>query len=158
LSDAEIARALQATGVAPDDAQHAAAIGNGSLARAKSVLDDVEGATREASVAWFYAAVAGSAADHSTWATRGSLEDGLDTIKTLTRDWLVLQLVGEQAPLLARDQTAALAQLPKRDPIALSRALVAIGDAERIARTNVTPALVAGLVRIALAPTTSNSD
>jgi hypothetical protein len=42
--------------------------------------------------------------------------------------------------------------LPKREPLALTRTLAAIGDAERIARTNVTPALVAGLVRMALAP------
>ncbi len=157
LTDAEIARVLVAGGVASADAQRAAAIGNGSLTRAKAALDDVEGATREAAVAWFYAAVTGSAADHSAWATRSTLEDGLDTIKTLTRDWLVLQLIGDQAPLLARDQIGALARLPGRDPIALSRALVAIGDAERIARTNVTPALVAGLVRIALAPSGADS-
>jgi DNA polymerase-3 subunit delta' len=152
LSAAEIAEALRREGIASDDAQRAAEIGNGSLARAKAFLEEGEGTTRDAAVSWFFAAVAGREADHSQWATRATLEDGLDTIKTLTRDWLVLQLSGAAAPLLAPDQTTALAGLPARDPLALSRTLAAIGDAERIARTNVTPALVAGLVRMALAP------
>jgi hypothetical protein len=152
LSTAEIAAALRREGVDADEALGAAEIGNGSLARAKAYFDEGEGVTRDAAVTWFFAAVAGNEADHSQWATRATLEDGLDTIKTLTRDWLVLQLAGPGAPLLARDQTSQLERLPKREPLALSRTLAAIGDAERIARTNVTPALVAGLVRMALAP------
>jgi DNA polymerase-3 subunit delta' len=152
LSATQIATVLIREGNDPAEAERAAQIGNGSLARAKAYLDDADGATRDAAVSWFFAAVAGAESDHSSWATRATLEDGLDTIKTLTRDWLVLQLAGRDAPLLARDQTAELARLPKRDPAALARTLASIGDAERIARTNVTPALVAGLVRIALAP------
>jgi hypothetical protein len=152
LTDVEIAAVLEREGVAPPDAQRAAKIGNGSLARAKGLLDEGEGATRDAAIAWFYAATAGDEADHSGWATRATLEDGLDTIKTLTRDWLVLRLIGTSGPLLAPDQTAELARLPERDPLMLTRALASIGDAERIARTNVTPSLVAGLVRMALAP------
>ncbi len=152
LTIAEIAGVLRRDGAAADDAQRAAEIGNGSLGRAIAYLSEGEGAVRDAAVEWFFAAVAGGEADHTPWATRATLEDGLATIKTLTRDWLVLQLAGPSAPLLARDQTAELARLPKRDPVALSRTLAAIGDAERIARTNVTPALVAGLVRMALAP------
>lgn len=152
LAAADIAAVLQQAGADPDDARRAADIGNGSLTRAQAFLNDGEGATRDAAVDWFFAAVAGEEADHSRWATRATLEDGLDTIKTLTRDWLVLEVAGSSAPLLARDQTAGIERLPKRDPLALARTLAAIGDAERIARTNVTPALVAGLVRIALAP------
>jgi DNA polymerase-3 subunit delta' len=152
LATADIAAVLQRAGAEADEARRAAEIGNGSLARAKAYLNEGEGATRDAAVDWFFAAVAGEEADHSRWATRATLEDGLDTIKTLARDWLVLQLAGDRAPLLARDQTAVLERLPKRNPLALARMLAAIGDAERIARTNVTPALVAGLVRIALAP------
>lgn len=152
LTNAEIAGVLGRQGVEPDDASRAAEIGNGSLARAKAYLDEGERATRDAAVSWFFAAVGGHESDHSRWATRATLEEGLDTIKTLTRDWLVLQITGDGGPLLARDQTAELARLPKRDPVALARTLAAIGDAERIARTNVTPALVAGLVRLALAP------
>jgi DNA polymerase-3 subunit delta' len=149
----EIAAVLERNGADPDEARRAATVGNGSLTRAKAFLDEGEGATRDAAVDWFFAAVDGREVDHSQWATRAALEDGLDTIKTLTRDWLVLQLAGSAVPLLASDQTTAIERLPKRDPLVLARALAAIGDAERIARTNVTPALVAGLVRMALAPT-----
>ncbi|HEV2740552.1 MAG TPA: hypothetical protein VGU66_18475, partial [Candidatus Elarobacter sp.] len=55
-------------------------------------------------------------------------------------------------PILARDQRARLEALPAREPVAFARMLAAIGDAERIARTNVSPPLVAELVRMALAP------
>jgi hypothetical protein len=149
----EIARVLTAEGVAPDDAIRAAQIGGGSLASAKAYLGDGEGGTRDAAVAWFFAAVEGGETDASGWATRATLEDGLATIKVLARDWLVLQTAGPNAPLLAPDQTSALAALPKREPAQLARALASLGDAERIARTNVTPALVADLARMALAPT-----
>jgi hypothetical protein len=152
LTAAEIAGVLMRDGVADAAAWRAAELADGSITRAKSFLDDGEGATREAAVTWFFNVVAGREADHAQWATRATLQDGLETMKTLTRDWLVLQLAGPGAPLLARDQTAALAGLPRRDPVALSRTLAAIGDAERVAGTNVTPALVAGLVRMALAP------
>jgi DNA polymerase-3 subunit delta' len=152
LSVDEITGVLERAGTPAADAHRAAQIGNGSLSRAKAYLDEGEGATRDAAVTWFFAAVRGEEADHSQWATRATLEDGLDTINTLTRDWLVLGIVGPEAPLLARDQISELTRLPTRDPLALTRTLVAIGDAERIARTNVTPALVAGLVRMALAP------
>ena len=53
--------------------------------------------------------------------------------------------------MLARDWLA-LARLPAADPAVLVRALAAIGEAEKIARTNVSPALVVDLVRMALAP------
>jgi hypothetical protein len=68
------------------------------------------------------------------------------------RDWLVLRICGPDGPLLARDQSAALGRLPARNPVALAKTLAAIGDAERIARTNVTPALVAEIVRMSLVP------
>ena len=151
LSAAEIVTVLERRGVAPDDAAHAASIANGSVARATSLLDDGEGSTRDAAIAWFFAAAAGDEADATGWATRPTLESGLETIKTLARDWVAVGL-GGGVPLLARDQRARLEDLPSRDAPAFARLLGAIGDAERIARTNVTPALVADLVRMALAP------
>jgi DNA polymerase-3 subunit delta' len=114
-------------------------------------VDPEAGALRDAAAEWFLAAARGAETDAS-WATRPTLEDGLTTIKTLARDWLALAVAGDAAPLLARDRTADLRALPPRDPVALVRTLASIGDAERIARTNVTPALVAELVRMALAP------
>ena len=61
----------------------------------------------------------------------------------------------QPVPLLARDQMERIAGLPVREPAAIARALGALGDAERIARTNVSPALVADLAKIALATTVS---
>jgi DNA polymerase-3 subunit delta' len=151
LTEGEVAQVLERGGVAPPDARRAAEVAGGSAARARAVLDEGEGATRDAAVAWFFAAAAGAEADAAGWATRPALEAGLETVKTLTRDWIALGL-GEGVPLLARDQRARLEVLPRREPAAYARLLGALGDAERIARTNVSPPLVAELVRMALAP------
>ena len=151
LAESEIVEILRRHDVGAEDARRAASIANGSAARALEYLDAGEGTTREAAVEWFFAAVAGEEADASGWAVRPTLEAGLETVKTLTRDWIALGL-GGGAPLLASDQRARLAALAPRDPAALAKLLGAIGDAERIARTNVSPPLVADLVRMALAP------
>jgi DNA polymerase-3 subunit delta' len=147
----EIATILARRGIDADEARRAAVIAGGSAARALAFLDEGEGATRDAAVEWFFAAVHGEPTDASGWATRPTLESGLETVKTLARDWIALQL-GEGVPLLAVDQRARLAALPAREPAAYVRLLTALGDAERIARTNVSPPLVADLVRMALAP------
>ncbi len=151
LSEDEIVRILGRHGIAGDDALRAASIANGSATRALAYLIEGEGATRDAAVEWFFAAAQGGEADASGWATRPTLEAGLETVKTLARDWIALGL-GGSVPLLARDQRARLEELPAREPAAFVRMLSAIGDAERIARTNVSPPLVADLVRMALAP------
>jgi DNA polymerase-3 subunit delta' len=151
LSEAEILLVLERHGLTGDDAARAASIANGSATRALAFLVEGEGATRDAVVEWFFAAARGGEADASGWATRPTLEAGLETIKTLARDWIALGL-GGSVPLLARDQRARLEDLPAREPAAFARVLAAIGDAERVARTNVSPALVADLVRMALAP------
>jgi DNA polymerase-3 subunit delta' len=154
LSEAEVTQVLERRGLSAEDAARAATIANGSVARALAYLDEGEGATRDAAVEWFFAAAQGGEADATGWAARPTLEAGLETVKTLARDWAALGL-GASVPLLARDQRARLEALPPRDPAALARLLGAIGDAERIARTNVTPALVADLVRMALAPSSA---
>ena len=151
LSDGEVVDVLVRRGVERDDALRAAGVANGSVTRALAYLDEGEGATRDAVVEWFFAAAAGGEADASAWATRPTLEAGLETVKTLARDWVALGLDGG-VPLLARDQRSRLETLPRRDAAAAARMLAAITDAERIARTNVSPPLVADLVRIALAP------
>jgi DNA polymerase-3 subunit delta' len=149
LAAREVAAILEREGIAPDIAGHAASLAGGSVTRARAMLDG-EGTIREAVLAWFYAVVEGAPADAGPWATRPALEDGLEIVKTLTRDWLALLAGGPGVPLLAPDQAERLARLPARDPAALARALGALGDAERIARTNVSPALVADLAKMAL--------
>ncbi len=151
LGEDEIVAVLSEAGTDPLEATRAARIADGSLTRAFTALDPESGALRDAAAEWFLAAVRGDETDAS-WATRPTLEDGLTTIKTLARDWLALTVAGDRAPMLARDRTGDLRALPPRDPAVLVRALASIGDAERVARTNVTPALVAELVRMALAP------
>lgn len=151
LAEAEIVAVLARHGFTGDDARLAASVANGSASRALAYLNEGEGATRDAAVEWFFAAARGGEADASAWATRPALEAGLETVKTLARDWIALGL-GGSVPLLARDQRARLEELPPREPAAFAKMLAAIGDAERIARTNVSPPLVADLVRMALAP------
>jgi DNA polymerase-3 subunit delta' len=153
LTEAEVVQILERRGIARDEAVRGAALANGSATRALAYLNEGEGATRDAAVEWFFAAAQGHEADASGWATRPALESGLETVKTLARDWIALGL-GGGVPVLARDQRARLEALPAREPVAFAKMLAAIGDAERIARTNVSPPLVAELVRIALAPST----
>ena len=106
---------------------------------------------------WFFATLEGGDADASAWATRPALEDALDVVRTLTRDWLALRVAGHDIPLLAPDQKLRLTRLAAREPAAIARALAALGDAERIARTNVSPLLVADLAKMALAATSAAS-
>ncbi len=151
LAESEVVQILERHGAGAEDAERAASIAGGSAGRALEYLNDGEGSTRDAAVEWFFAAAQGDEADASVWATRPTLEAGLETVKTLTRDWIALGL-GGTVPLLARDQRARLEALPLRDNAAFAKLLGAISDAERIARTNVSAPLVADLVRMALAP------
>ncbi len=151
LSDAEIVEILSRRGIDASDAQRAASIAGGSVRRALQYLDEGEGAIRDAAVEWFFAAAQGGEADATGWATRPTLEAGLETVRTLARDWIALGIAGS-APLLAPDQRTRLVALPARDANAFARLLASLSDAERIAHSNVSPMLVADLVRMALAP------
>ena len=117
----------------------------------KRVLSEEEREVREAAVAWFFGVVQGGNVDDGDWALRESLEEGLETIKTLTRDWLVSRIAGKEVAPLASDEARSVAKLPAVEIHDLVRALTAIEEAERVARTNVTPHLVAESVRMALA-------
>ena len=150
LTDREVATILERGGIEPDIAAHAAQLGGGSVTRARSMIEG-EGTMRDSAVEWFFATLEGGSADASGWATRPTLEEGLDVVKTLTRDWLALRVGGADVPLLAGDQAARIGRLPDTDPALIARALGALGDAERISRSNVSPALVADLAKMALA-------
>jgi DNA polymerase-3 subunit delta' len=156
LSNAEVASILEREGVEHVVATGAAAIAGGSVTRARALLDG-EGSMRDAAVSWFFATLEGGAADATGWATRPTLEEGLEVVKTLTRDWLAMRVGGANVPLLAGDQAERIARLPQRDPVAIARALGALGDAERVARTNVSPALVADLAKMALVATSAGA-
>lgn len=156
LTNREVATVLEREGVEPDVAAYAAGIAGGSATRARALLGG-EGTMRDAAVTWFFETLEGGNPDAAGWAARPTLEEGLEVVKTLTRDWLALSVGGTEVPLLARDQAERIGRLPRRDPLAIARALGALGDAERIARTNVSPALVADLAKMALVATSAAS-
>ena len=116
-----------------------------------AALDGESREVRDAAIAWFYSVLEGGAVEDGRWAVRDSLEEGLETIKTLTRDWLVQRVAGKSIAPLATDEARTIAKLPKVEPAELVRVLSAIDEAERVARTNVTPHLAAEYVRMALA-------
>ncbi len=152
LSRAQVEEILRKLGYTDaKEISRAALISQGSVARALASLDGEAREIRDAAVAWFYDVIQGGNVEDARWAVRESLEEGLEQIKTLTRDWLVASVAGKEIAPLATDQARGIAKLPKAEPSDLSRALAAITEAERIARTNVMPHLVAEYVRMNLA-------
>jgi hypothetical protein len=74
----------------------------------------------------------------------------LETLKSLVRDWTALSMAGASAPMLAVDYATDLQELPKASAGAAVAMLAKIDDAQRLARTNVSPGMVLELVRMAL--------
>lgn len=149
LREEEILEILKRHGIEEAQGRRAAAIARGSAGRALRFLENDEIDLRETVLQWYFAALAGRSVD-SSWATRQTLEAGLETAKALTRDWIAVSIAGEEIPVLLPDQRAALKKLPPRDPRRLLRALEAISEAQRLAGTNVSPGLIAEYVRMAL--------
>ena len=115
LTEREVASILEREGVAPDAAGHAAGLAGGSVTRARALLEG-EGTMRDAAVTWFFETLEGGAADSAGWATRPTLEEGLEVVKTLTRDWLALRVGGTGVPLLARDQAERISRVAAARP------------------------------------------
>jgi len=63
---------------------------------------------------------------------------------------VALSGAGENAPLLAVDYAKAIQNLPKINPESAIAVLAKVTDAQRLARTNVSAALVGEFVRMAL--------
>ena len=149
LTAAQVRDVLLAEGVTPQDAQLAATLGQGSITRARAVLSGDEESVRAAVIGWFFEVVGGETPEES-WVTRDTLDEGLETLKTLVRDWTALSVAGKDTPVLAADVSSRLRKLPPLGAAVGANALARITDAQKIARTNVSPALVAGLVRMHL--------
>lgn len=152
LKTAEVATILREKGFSKKDADLGAALSQGSVTRALSALGDEEG-LRDQVTRWFFDVVDGTTPSE-TWATRETLDDGLEMLKTLLRDWIALQY---KAPALAADYGAELKKLPALDAATAIGILASITEAQRIARTNVSPALVGEYVRMALSGSASES-
>jgi DNA polymerase III subunit delta' len=157
LSVEDIVLVLEREGTASAAARGAAILAQGSITRARAVLDREESGLRATALAWFTEALAGRAYD-LRFEERGStaterrtfLVSLLETVRLMLRDWAVLSLIGEDAPLLAPDLRERISALPKCDPQQTFALLSAAGEAEKTARTNVTPNLVADCLRMQL--------
>jgi len=149
LTGAQVRDVLGRLGQDPERAELGASLGQGSVTRALAALGGEEESLREQVASWFLTVVGGGT-PAETWATRDTLDDGLEVVKTLTRDWVALGAAGTTAPLVAPDyggELKGLRPLEARDAIAI---LSKLDDAQRLARTNVGPAMVAEIVRMAL--------
>ncbi|MBV8073880.1 MAG: hypothetical protein JO140_00525 [Candidatus Eremiobacteraeota bacterium] len=152
LSRANVETILKRKGYEdPKEIARASLVAQGSVDRALAALDGASADVRNAAIAWFYNVVEGGEVDDGGWAVRESLEEGLETVKTLVRDWLVLRVAGKAVAPLAADEARTVAKLPKAEPGRLVLALEALVEAEALARTNVTPHLVAEYARMAVA-------
>jgi DNA polymerase III delta prime subunit len=151
LSKAQVREILLRQGRSEAAADLGAALGAGSVTRAVAALEGEEESLRTAVARWFFEAVDGRT-PQETWATRETLDDGIETIKTLVRDWIVGDAAAS-APLAAPDQAASLRRLRPLEPAMATAVLAKIDDAQRLARTNVSPAWVSELVRMALTTT-----
>jgi len=162
LPASDVARVLEGAGVARDAARRAAEVALGSITRARSVLDEDESGVRSASFAWFASAVKGEQPSSaflrlddrslSGAEKRALVGELIEVVRVAARDWAALSLGTADVPLLAGDQRARIAELPARDTRSIVALLGAIGDVERISRTNVSAGLVVDYLRMQLAP------
>jgi DNA polymerase-3 subunit delta' len=158
LNKEEIVSLLAREGVEQGAAERAAAVAQGSVARAREVLDTEEKGLRAAALSWFSEAIQGRSYDlrldergATAFERRAFLSSLLEVVRMAARDWAVLSLVGEGVPLLAEDQRQRLSGLAgKRDAQRILAVLSAAAEAEKLASTNVTPALVADYLRMQL--------
>jgi DNA polymerase III subunit delta' len=156
LSKDEVTEALLRIGYDEERAKLGASLGQGSVTRAIASLGEDEESLRSQVARWFFEVTRGVSPE-STWASRETLDEGLEIVKSLLRDWTVLATSGDRAPLVTLDYAKELHALPKIRPERASAMLSRIDEAQRIARTNVSPAMVSELVRMALTSQASHT-
>jgi len=137
LKSAEVAEILRRQGYDEPRAELGAALSQGSVTRAVAALDEEE-SLRSGVAEWFFQCVRGESPEES-WATRETLDEGLE---------VAISSAGRDAPVLAVDYRERLVKLP---PIAADRSTAVLSkltEAQRLARTNVSPAIVGEFVRM----------
>ncbi|HET9097957.1 MAG TPA: hypothetical protein VFN37_14940 [Candidatus Baltobacteraceae bacterium] len=152
LSAAQVEQILRERGFDEEHASLGAALSQGSVTRALAALSEDEEQLRAQVANWFFEVV-GGATPENTWATRETLDEGLEILKTLLRDWVALSNGGKNVNLLALDYGKELKKLPEVGSQTAIGAFAKITEAQRLARTNVSPALVSDFVRMALTGT-----
>jgi DNA polymerase III subunit delta' len=152
LSKDAVRRILEGLHYGDADAQLGASLSAGSVTRALAALEGEEESLRAAVARWFFECVAGRSPENG-WASRDSLDDGLEVLKTLVRDWIVAGSIdGRDVPAAAIDYADRLGKLRPLSAREAVELLAKIDDAQRLARTNVSPVMVAEIVRMALVP------
>ena len=149
LSRNELVAILTSEGVSPEDAALVSVMANGSLTQARALLGaDQEASLRSAVATWFFDVVEGRTPE-TGWATRETLDEGVELIRTFARDWMVLS-TQTQSPVLAGDFNTRLRELhPLKTPAGIAL-LASLDEARSIAATNVPPAMVAERIRMAV--------
>lgn len=149
LSQAQVREILRANGYDEEHAALGGSLGQGSVTRAIAALGDDEESLRAQVARWFFTVVDGSTPEEG-WANRETLEDGLEILKSFVRDWTARSNAGETGSSLAVDYAMEVATLPKLQPADAIALFTKLDDAQRLARTNVSPNMVSELVRMAL--------
>jgi len=156
LSKTQVREILSRMHYGHEDAELGASLSGGSVARALAALEGEEESLRGQVVRWFFESVAGKS-PQDAWATRETLDEGLETIKTLVRDWIVStaspRAESRGVGLLTVDHAEELRRLQPLDHHVAVALLGKLDEAQRLARTNVRPEFVADLVRMALTST-----
>ncbi len=149
LSHAQVHDILLRMGYEEPQAELGASLGQGSVTRAVASLEGEEESLRAQVAEWFFKVVAGESPQEG-WASRDSLDEGLEVLKSLVRDWVALSAAGDGVSIAAVDYSEGLRELPKVPAAAAIGMIAKIDDAQRLARTNVSPAMVSDIVRMAL--------
>jgi DNA polymerase-3 subunit delta' len=165
LAESDVRQILVAGGAEEGAAQRAAAVALGSVTRARAALAGESTGSRAAAVAWFEAVLRGRQPDSeflrlddrtvSAAERREALAEMIEMIRLIARDWAVLAVAGHEGKLYAEDLRAQIERFPKRGTNEILALQQTLADAERLARTNVSAALVADLLRMQLAPVTA---
>ena len=149
LSSESVREILRRMEYGEEEASLGAVLGQGSVTRAIAALDEDEESLRAGVARWFFDVVDGSTPEQG-WATRDTLDEGLEIVKSLVRDWVAVSNGGDGTPLVAVDYADEIRALKPLEAKYAVAALSKIDDAQRLARTNVSPAMVADLVRMSL--------
>jgi DNA polymerase III subunit delta' len=153
LSKPEVRQILERLNYGRENAELGASLSSGSAARAIAALGSEEESLRAQVVRWFFETVDGKI-PQDAWANRDTLDEGLETIKMLVRDWIVA--TGHDGiALVSLDQGERLRRLQPMTPRAAVALLAKLDEAQRLAATNVMPGLVGEFVRMAIAGSAS---
>ncbi|MGA8841861.1 MAG: AAA family ATPase [Candidatus Aquilonibacter sp.] len=149
LAQSQVREILLKLGYDQEHAHLGASLGQGSVTRAVAALGGDDETLRSQIATWFFRVTRGETPEEG-WASRETLDEGLELIKTFVRDWTALATAGDRAVVMSVDFADDLRALPALPPAEAIAMFGKLDDAQRLARTNVSPTMVSELVRMAL--------